>query len=126
VNLASDTVRLTFHNTVFHVRSANPADSVRYYTVEPGKRLAGTWTVTSFYFLSVYGPNGFFRCFTGSVGSNSAALDIRSHYRMDDDRPRFGGGDDRFERDRSSIKLKSQMPATSMRKCAYSTPIAVM
>jgi phospholipase C len=41
---------------VFQVRSANPADNVRAYTVEGGKTLSGTWTVGSTYDLSVYAP----------------------------------------------------------------------
>ena len=70
---------------VFLVRSANPADPVRNYTVEPGKYLAGTWNVASFYGLKVYGPNGFVRYFHGSIGSNAAALDVRSRYRIECD-----------------------------------------
>jgi phospholipase C len=53
-------------------------DPVRYYTVEPGKTLAGTWNVSSSYSVSVYGLNGFVRYFNGSIGSNAAALDVRS------------------------------------------------
>jgi phospholipase C len=81
---ASDVV-LTFLNTgratvVFQVRSGNPADLVRTYTVEPGKRLAGSWSAASSYDLSVYGPNGFVRYFKGSIGSHAAVLDISSKY----------------------------------------------
>ena len=59
---------------VFHVRSGNPADPVRYYTVEPGKQLTGSWSAASSYDLSVYGPNGFARYFKGNVSSGAAAL----------------------------------------------------
>ena len=88
---SNSTVVLTFFNTgratvVFQVRSGNPADPVRYYTVEPGKTLAGTWNVASSYNLSVYGPNGFVRYFNGSIGSSAAALDVRSSYDSDSDR----------------------------------------
>jgi phospholipase C len=74
---------LTFVNTgkaaaVFQVRSTNAADLVRTYTVEPGKKLAGTWSVTSSYNLSVYGPNGFARYFKGSIGASAAILDVQS------------------------------------------------
>jgi phospholipase C len=62
------------------VRSGNPTDPVRFYTVEPGKTLAGSWNVGSPYHLSVYGPNGFVRYFNGSIGPNAAALDVRSSY----------------------------------------------
>jgi phospholipase C len=90
VNASTSTVGLTFFNTghatvVFQVRSGNPGDLVRQYTVEPGKTLADTWNVASFYHLSVYGPNGFVRYFTGSIGSSAAALDVRSRYDRDDD-----------------------------------------
>jgi phospholipase C len=83
LNHSNNTFVLDFINTgkaaaVFHVRSTNAADPVRYYTVEPGKRLSGSWTVTSTYDLSVYGPNGFARYFRGSAGANAAALELRS------------------------------------------------
>jgi len=91
VHASTSTVSLTFFNTgsatvVFQVRSGNPADTVRYYTVEPGKTLADTWNVASFYNLSVYGPNGFVRYFNGSIGASAAALDVRSSYDTEDDR----------------------------------------
>ncbi len=85
VDASAGTVVLTFVNTggaavVFQVRSGNPADVVRTYTVESGKQLAANWRVTSSYALSVYGPNGFVRYFTGSIGSGAAALDVSSTY----------------------------------------------
>jgi phospholipase C len=91
VDASSSTVGLTFSNighaaAVFQVRSGNAADPVRFYTVEPGKSLAGTWGAAPSYDLSVYGPNGFIRFFKGSIGSNAAALDVRSSYGSEDDR----------------------------------------
>jgi phospholipase C len=85
VDASNGTVVLTFLNTgratvVFQVRSGNPADPVRDYTVEPGKTLSGTWNVASSYSLSVYGPNGFVRYFNGSVGPSAIVLDVRSKY----------------------------------------------
>jgi phospholipase C len=85
VNASNSTLGLTFLNTgratvVFQVRSANAADPVRTYTVEPGKKLADTWKVASSYNLSVYGPNGFVRYFKGSIGPGAAALEVRSSY----------------------------------------------
>lgn len=76
---------LTFFNTgsataVFHVRSGNPADNARTYTVEPGKQLSDSWNAAPSYSLSVYGPNGFVRYFNGSVGSGAASLDVSSKY----------------------------------------------
>jgi phospholipase C len=89
VDGSSSTISLTFFNTgaataVFQVRSVNPADPVRNYTVEPGKKLIGTWNVVTSFGLSVYGPNGFVRYFKGSVGSSAAALDVRSSYEIED------------------------------------------
>jgi phospholipase C len=85
VNASDRTVTLRFFNTgwatvVFQVRSGNPSDLVRTYTVEPGKHLSDTWSVSSSYDLSVYGPNGFVRYFKGSIGSGAAALDVSSEY----------------------------------------------
>jgi phospholipase C len=92
VNTSNSTIVLTFINTgraavVFHVRSGNPADPVRYYTVEAGKTLPGVWNVASIYDLSVYGPNGFARFFNGSIGGSVAALDIRTTYGSQGGRP---------------------------------------
>ena len=85
VNASNSTVSLTFHNTgsaavVFQVRSGNVADAVRFYTVEAGKKLTGTWNAGSSYSLTVYGPNGFVRQFAGSIGSTAAALSVHSSY----------------------------------------------
>jgi len=85
VDTTSSTVVLKFFNTgsatvVFQVRSGNPADLVRVYTVEPGKKLSDSWNAAPSYSLAVYGPNGFVRYFKGSIGSGAAALDIRSEY----------------------------------------------
>jgi phospholipase C len=85
VEASNSNVVLTFINTgqatvVFQVRSGNPADPVRFYTVEPGKTLADTWNVGAAYNLLVYGPNGFVRYFSGSIGGDAAALDVRSKY----------------------------------------------
>src|SRR5262249_40507691 len=71
---------IEFRNTgeaaaVFHVRAANGADAPRSYTVEPDKKVSDKWS-TENYDLSVYGPNGFFRHFKGSL-SDGRALDIR-------------------------------------------------
>jgi phospholipase C len=89
VDASKGTVTLTFFNSgratvVFQVRSVNPADLVRTYTVEPFKQLADTWNVKSSYDLSVYGPNGFVRYFKGSIGSSAATLDVSSRYHRED------------------------------------------
>ncbi len=88
VDKAAGTIRLTFENTgkatvVFQVRSGNPADAVRGYTVEPGEKLEGTWSAAPDYDLSVYGPNGFARYFAGGIAG--ARLDLRSNYEADNE-----------------------------------------
>ncbi len=88
VDKAAGAIRLTFKNTgkatvVFQVRSGNPADAVRGYTVEPGKKLDGTWSAAPGYDLSVYGPNGFVRHFAGSAAG--ARLDLHSNYEADNE-----------------------------------------
>jgi phospholipase C len=85
INASNSNVVLTFLNTgrataVFHVRSGNTGDPVRYYTVEPGKTLAGAWNVASTYNLFVYGPNGFVRYFSGRIGAGAAVLEIDLSY----------------------------------------------
>jgi phospholipase C len=85
VNASASTVQLTFLNTgqataVFQVRSADPSQPVRDYTVEPNKSLTDTWPVVSTYNLSVYGPNGFARYYNGGIGGSAAVLDVRAAY----------------------------------------------
>ncbi|MGI5238245.1 phosphocholine-specific phospholipase C [Dactylosporangium sp. CA-139066] len=48
---------------VFHVRSADPAQPPRSYTVEPAKQVTDVWPADQGYDLSVHGPNGFYRRF---------------------------------------------------------------
>jgi len=86
INPANDTVTLNFGNTgksacVFHVRSGNNSTGPWTYTVEPSARVSDKWNYStgnqSAYDLSVYGPNGFFRAFKGSLsGQNKANLQI--------------------------------------------------
>jgi phospholipase C len=90
VDFAGGAVTLSFRNTgagtaVFQVRSGNSSDAPRSYTVEPNAKLSDTWALgsegLSAYDLSVYGPNGFFRRFAGSLtGSNVAALSVEVQY----------------------------------------------
>ena len=76
VSYSAGTVALSFSNAgskaaVFQVRSANPLDAPRSYTVGAGTSLTDTWLFgpdgAAAYDLSVYGPNGFFRHFRGSA-----------------------------------------------------------
>jgi len=83
--------RLEFSNTgsataVFQVRSADAAHLPRSYTVEPGKTLSDVWSLSDSYDLSVYGPNGFFRAFKGSIDAHTrrSRFDVRAEYDTDE------------------------------------------
>jgi phospholipase C len=65
---------------VFQVRSADPAQAPRGYTVEPGRQLTDAWDFASGYDLEVHGPNGFFRRFKGGAGGPGAGLAILARY----------------------------------------------
>jgi phospholipase C len=89
LNEADGSFRIQFRNVgtataVFQVRSGNAADAPRTYTVEPRRQVTDGWNVAaggSRYDLLVYGPNGFFRGFKGSVaGRRRANLDVRARY----------------------------------------------
>ena len=63
------------------MRSAGRAEQPRSYTVEPGRHLTDAWDLASGYDLSVHGPNGFFRGFTGGKPTrNQANLDVTASY----------------------------------------------
>jgi phospholipase C len=84
-------VELAFVNTgaqgaVFHVYDKAHLDRIpRRYTVEAGKSLTDTWTISNDrgrYDLCVYGPNGFFRVFRdeGNTAENAVIPDVRLAY----------------------------------------------
>jgi phospholipase C len=86
------TVTIQFVNSgkaaaVFHVRSRDPGQGPRTYTVGPRAKVVDTWTVSdpgAGYDLSVYGPNGFFRAFKGGLsGQGEANLDCKVRYDVD-------------------------------------------
>ncbi len=89
-NLSNQTVELTFHNqgaraAVFHVRSANPLQGPRNYTVGAEASLADTWNFApdgaASYDLAIHGPNGFFRHYRGGVfGLSAVNLQSGVHY----------------------------------------------
>jgi phospholipase C len=64
---------------VFQLRLA---DAPRTYTVERGRRVSDSVDAAGAYDLALYGPNGFFRGFTGGA-PGSAELDVWAGY--DDD-----------------------------------------
>src|SRR4029079_8030364 len=70
---------------VFQVRSAGAATGPWTYTVGPESHVNETWGIRAdnqtAYDLSVYGPNGFFRSFKGSIaGRDSTNLTVRAGY----------------------------------------------
>lgn len=80
-------VQLLFDNrgdkgAVYHVYNMKRLDLIpRRYTVEAGKSLTDEWEVSQSeggYALEVYGPNGFFRHYTGHVGE--AEPEVRLQY----------------------------------------------
>ncbi len=92
--VSAGAVTLTFRNSgastaVFQVRSSHVADVPRSYTVSPHHELSDTWLVgaagLSGYGLSVYGPNGFFRSFAGSLAEPAGAqVEVVSRYHRGD------------------------------------------
>ena len=80
------TFGITFATTgaqavVFLVRSANPLDEQRSYTVEPGKSLTDAWSsAAGLYDLSVTGPNGFLRRYMGSMLTGGTGLQVQETY----------------------------------------------
>ena len=67
----------------FHVRSADASAGPWYYTVEREKSLSESWTPTTAYDQTVYGPNGFLRRFKGQLTSRRTTLRVDSHYDID-------------------------------------------
>lgn len=79
-----DAFRIDFDNVgmaaaVFQVRSGNDQEMPKTYTVEANQSLSDSWSASTGYDLSVYGPNGFFRSFKGSP-NGPANLDIKACY----------------------------------------------
>ena len=62
------------------MRSADPAQDHRSYTVEPGKQLNDTWDAAPGTSSRCTGPTGFWRHFRGGVGDQAARLDIGTRY----------------------------------------------
>ena len=83
---SAQSVDITFATTgqqavVFQVRSANPLQDPRTYTVESGKTLADSWAHQDLpYDLSVSAPNGFLRRFKGNVVLGATGLRVRESY----------------------------------------------
>lgn len=84
----SEGLALTFINegqvgTVFHVYDKHRLDQLpRRYTVEAGKSLSDTWTANGEgrFDLTVLGPNGFMRGFTGNIAQAAASPLVTARY----------------------------------------------
>ncbi len=83
--IGADDVTLHFanhgdHAAVFQVRSADPTQGPRFFTVSPGRDLSDRWTIRQSPFeFSVYGPNGFLRAFAGIAGGNALSVRATEH-----------------------------------------------
>jgi phospholipase C len=91
VNTVSRILTLTFANTgaraaVFQVRSANPLQAPRSYTVGTDATLADGWAFEAAglaaYDVSVYGPNGFYRHCKGGLALTGANLTCHLTYKL--------------------------------------------
>jgi phospholipase C len=85
-SLKSDNkIRLLFENkgeagAVYHVYDLHHPNAIpRRYTVEAGKSLDDDWKVSAKgeYHLEVFGPNGYFHKFSGSIRANEPVTTIR-------------------------------------------------
>jgi len=78
-------IRLRFENkgeagAVYHVYDLHHLDAIpKRYTVEAGKSLGDEWRLSAEgqYNLEVFGPNGYFQKFSGSVRTNEPVTTIR-------------------------------------------------
>jgi len=92
-DVSSGTVAIHFRNSgrsaaVFQVRSGGTQGGPWTYTVGSRAEVSDTWDLAANglteYDLSVYGPNGFFREFRGSLaGRHSVNLDTRLIYKVE-------------------------------------------
>ncbi|MGO4327606.1 phosphocholine-specific phospholipase C [Cupriavidus sp. 2TAF22] len=131
---AGASLRIDFINTghagaVFHVYDRLHLERVpRRYTVEAGKRLAGTWDTgadAGRYDLWVLGPNGWHRHFTGTqapagaeieLGYDIAARGVRLGLRNDSAQPRtFTVTANAYQPDTRRVEV----PARSRRELAW-------
>jgi phospholipase C len=61
----------------FQVTSGTDSTGPWSYTAAAGQALTGQWSVTGDYDFSVFGPNGFFRQFTGDAAAAEPAVEAR-------------------------------------------------
>jgi phospholipase C len=86
VDATAGTVTIHFSSAnkaaVFHVRSGDGKTGPWMYTIGSGASLSDVWTAGAdgTYDLSVYGPNGFFRSFKGSVDSDKVNVSLHATY----------------------------------------------
>ena len=109
-NISTGTFTLHLSNTgktaVFQVRSGNGALGPWTYTVGSGESVSDTYAITAAnltgYDLSVYGPNGFFRSYRGSLAPGAANLAIRTRYHREDNAITLSG----VNHTRSTVTIK--------------------
>ncbi|MGB9416552.1 MAG: phospholipase C, phosphocholine-specific [Acidobacteriaceae bacterium] len=89
VDRARRAVELHFRNTgkaaaVFHVRTGDGKRGAWSYTVGTAGELSDSFPVIAAgevdYSFSVYGPNGFFRAFSGDITGNAAQVEVDAIY----------------------------------------------
>ena len=93
IDLQDGEVKLKFGNSgkataVFQVRSGNGQQEGPWtYTVSPSSHVSETWDIRGKgqkqYDLSVYGPNGFFRAFKGSISPDATDLSVDVDFKFD-------------------------------------------
>ena len=92
VSRTHNTVTLTFANNgtvgiCYHVRQAGGAAGPWSFTIAPGHTAEYIWNLGidglgDHYDLSVYGPNGFYRRFAGSVAEGAVNLSVETSHDM--------------------------------------------
>jgi phospholipase C len=86
VDVNANNIELHFRNSgkaaaVFHVRFGGGTIAPRTYTIDTGDSASDTIALgNGSYDVSVFGPNGFFRRFTGHLGAKSVILSVRTSY----------------------------------------------
>ncbi len=92
-DFSDGTFTLHFSNSgktaVYQVRSGNSSQGPWTYTVGKGASVSDTYAITgnnlTAYDLEVFGPNGFFRAFKGSVtGTGKANLSVHTSFSQED------------------------------------------
>jgi phospholipase C len=110
----------------FQVYSIGKEFNVRHYAVAPGDRLIDSLPIDQFengaYHFAVYGPNGFFREFSGTI--RDAALDVRCEYPINK-KQQYTGNVEIILTNRSSKSLPVEISDKSYGQPAQTKTIGV-